>query len=287
MLVALLGIPKAVAQPTNLEAQPVDSLLLLSKQVLSLQEEINNLRNQVVELQDFQQTDGSSFLPFLLAILAIIISIVALVIAYKKYGEKSVSTNEQSYQFEEKKGEKKENYLLNEVRRLEHELFSVNKRVEQLTTILGNLKQSSSDSVVRPSSIQPTAVQKPVSHQPHQQLKQTKVIEKGVSQFQKQTFYADLLDGDGIAVDDLKVNNSEYMLLKIVVIGPTEAEFEVNDLPSAQQTLVSSYKFTIGNFVVSSSNSNSAQHIITRIPGRLRLQGDRWVLEQKASIVLE
>lgn len=284
MLVALLGIPKAVAQPTNLEAQPVDSLLLLSKQVLSLQEEINNLRNQVVELQDLQQTDGSSFLPFLLAILAIIISIVALVIAYKKYGEKSVSTNEQSYQLKEKKGD---NYLLNEVRRLEHELLSVNKRIEQLTTTLGNLRQSSSDCVVRPSSIQPTAVQKPISRQPQQQLKETNVIENGVGQFPKKTFYADLLDGDGIAVDDLKENNSEYILLKIVVIGPTEAEFEVNDLLSAQQTLVSSYKFTIGNFVVSSSNSNSAQRIITRTPGRLRLQGDRWVLEQKASIVLE
>lgn len=285
MLVAFLGIAKTVAQPTNPEAQPVDSLLLLSKQVLSLQEEINNLRDQIVELQKLQQADGSSFLPFLLAILAIIISIVAFVLAYKKYGEKSVSPNEHSYQLEEKKEEK--NYLLNELRRLEHELLSVNKRVEQLTTILGDLKQSSSDFVVRQSSIQPTAVQNPVSRQSQQQLKQTKVIENGVGQFPKKTFYADLLDGDGIAVDDLKENNSEYMLLKIVVISPSEAEFEVNDLLSAQQTLVSSYKFTIGNFVVSSSISNSAQRIITRTPGRLRLQGDRWVLEQKASIVLE
>lgn len=277
ILAAFGGMGISLAQPPT-EVQPVDSLQLLSKQILSLQEEITLQRDQFIALQDLQQADKLLSFPLLLAILAIIISIVAFVFAYKKNVSQKPSTSEQSNSAEGQI-EKKGNYLLNEVRRLENELLLANKRIDQFATALDNLKRVSSESVVSSS------VNSPLS--PQQQLKTEKAKGSDVSQFQKKTFYADLLDGDGIAVDDLKESNSEYMLLKVVVISPTEAQFEVNDMLSAQQTLVSSYKFTIGNFVNSSSNSNSAQRIVTRIPGRLRLNGDHWVLEKKAVIVLE
>lgn len=243
----------------------------------NMQKTLDNQEQTIIEIKKVSDESSLQSLPILLSVVSFVVAVIALVLLLKN--------GKNFHQVKEEKIEKaQENgviYLQKEIRRLEGELTEVTRRITKLEMISNQKKKNV-----------PNPPQSSIFHSPtqqHSQPKQLSINQQNIggTSFTKVVKYAESLEGDSILVDDLKDANSEYALIKVTLISPTEASFEVNDMAQAQPMLVSSYKFTIANFVNSSSSSTSPKLIRTRNAGVLRLHGDRWKLERKADIVLE
>lgn len=144
---------------------------------------------------------------------------------------------------------------------------------EQLTQISALQQKSTSDELVIQS----------IRKEPEQTLQPVPFKEH---HFKLLTKYAETVSADGINQSDLIDSNSEYAYLKIVIDSPVTATFTINDLPAAQAEIISSYDYTIKSLVNRINASSAPKTIVTHKPGRLELQGEKWVLKDKADISL-
>lgn len=243
----------------------------------SMQKTLDNQEQTIIEIKKDSDESTLQSLPLLFSVLSFVVAVIALLLLFKN----SKILHQVKEEKIEKPQENRTIYLQKEIRHLEEELTEITHRLTKLEMMSNQKKKT----VQNPP-------QSSISHSPIQQNSLPKHLsinqrENVGTSFTKVVKYAESLEGDSILVDDLKDANSEYALIKVTLISPTEASFEVNDMVQAQPMLVSSYKFTIANFVNSSSTSTSPKLIRTKNAGVLRLQGDRWKLERKADIVLE
>lgn len=106
----------------------------------------------------------------------------------------------------------------------------------------------------------------------------------GQAPFRKEVKYVELVGSNGINANNLLDTNSDYALLVINIDSPSHATFKVNDLPQAQRQLLSSYQYSLSNFVNASVKSSTPSRIVTKRPGTLMLRDNQWVPTEKAEI---
>lgn len=233
----------------------------------STEKAIDEVRKDIYELQDNKSSNDPDGLSLTFSCIAMLLSCVALFIVIREEMKKTKNGEQESTQ---------QNNNDNDLNNVKTQLEKISSAVEGLTNQVTIIKNNTNNTT------------KTSSQPEHPQNKKSTSNSKSVeTPFRQVVKYADILDGDSIIVGDLKDDNSEYALFKVTVTSPTQAFFDVNNMAEAQPMLVSSYKYTIANFVNSSTKSTTPKKIATKKSGILRLQGDRWKLQQKAEIVLE
>lgn len=218
--------------------------------------------------------------------LAMIISLIALVgVGYVLVQIKNISVSIKTISPMVTPNSDKENSLQNKYLRLCKQVNQLTNQMKQLQDLVAELKAQ----LVQISAIQ---------QQPMPEVLAMKHIQKVTDQplqavpdhhhkYKPETKYAETVSADGINQSELTDANSEYAYLKIVIDSPVTATFTINDLPAAQAEIISSYDYTIKSFVNRISASSAPKTIVTHKPGRLELQGEKWVLKDKADISLD
>lgn len=98
--------------------------------------------------------------------------------------------------------------------------------------------------------------------------------------------YARTVDlGDGFSAESLSETTSERpMIYQIQVQSPNQATFRVADDPYAQRLALSDPYSYLNDACEYNSQPASNSRIQTTRPGRLALQGNKWVIQEKAQI---
>ena len=99
-------------------------------------------------------------------------------------------------------------------------------------------------------------------------------------------FYARTVDlGDGFSAESLTETTTERpMVYQIQVVTPGQATFRVADDPYAQRLALSDPYSYLNDACEYTSQPASNSRIQTVKPGRLALQGSKWVIMEKAQI---
>ena len=250
-----------------------DSLVEKKRQEEAI--DIKYLKQKVTTLENDWQSEkknNKTMLPIILSLIALGISGYALAKLLtqpldKRKQDMSTTTNQESTQTIISTLTTQVNQLNQQISPLQEAVNEIKKQLSLLDNKQNNTKQTLPQLPTQQPSQPPT--------QPQQTV------------FQKQTKFAETIGSDGISQNDLIDTNSEYAYLKIIIDSPTTASFVINDLQTAQAEIISSYDYTIKPLVNRLRASSAPKTIVTHNPGRLMLQGDKWVVTKKADISLD
>lgn len=284
---SLASILSMSAAP-HFSGEQTDGLLDTTSTTPSVVQEQSNpdmadLMNQLVLLKTkFDASEDSAMLAIILSVVALLLGVASMVIALrnksKSDSDKKVDMNSET--------DKKISLLSNQLKLQEEATSTLIKEIEGLRNLVRERRKDTSIAAFD-NSHQSSAVSQQNASIDNRQEHNNTEFGSAKQHFQRVIKYAETLEGNGINVSDLVDDNSEYALLKVIIDSPSTAQFEVNDLQSAQAMLVSSYKYTIADFCNRLSASDAPLRIVTRKHGELKLQANKWVLTAKADVVME
>lgn len=189
------------------------------------------------------------------------------------------------------------NQLANRVAKLETENRQLTNLVESLRQSVGTLNRAAAQSQRTNQSI---AATQQAASQPVQPAKATSAPEPMPSQpaavvapavpptnpYQNPTLLygrtADL--GDGFSVRGLLEKPDRDTIFEIVRTGAAHATFQVSDNPGLQQLALSDAYSYLNDTCVYTTQPKPGNRIRTEKPGTLSLQGEKWVITDKAQI---
>jgi hypothetical protein len=97
--------------------------------------------------------------------------------------------------------------------------------------------------------------------------------------------YTSMVTSDGFPVDNLMDANGDYVIAILTLTGDT-GTYVVNNLPSAQQFLISNFAYSVGRICEVKQQNEAATRVETINPGKISLQGNSWKIISKAEVRL-
>lgn len=97
--------------------------------------------------------------------------------------------------------------------------------------------------------------------------------------------YTSMVTSDGFPVDNLMDANGDYVIAILTLTGDT-GTYVVNNLPSAQQFLISNFAYSVGRICEVKQQNEAATRVETINPGKISRQGNSWKIISKAEVRL-